>query len=155
MTSPSHHQDVYDTYFVAFCSARDRVHAYFKGIAPKLFGIKGDVPVAFEQMVDRLLIEVHDAHLAPLPNATLIAIADYLHQRAALHATRPEEPGYGYSNDPYEPLNPRLFADADSKEIAKLSDGQPHLVLAVLAVMQFSQMLPVLQKKGVKAVRLA
>jgi len=148
-----HHsdQDIYDTYFVAFCSARDRVHAYSKGTAANVFGIKGDVPVAFEQLVDRLVIELHDTHLAPLPNAMLIAIADHLHH----HATRPEEPGYGYSNDPYEPLNPRLFSDAESKEANKLSDGQPHLVLAVLAVMQFSLMLPVLQKKGVKALRLA
>lgn len=155
MTSPSHHQDIYDTYFVAFCSARDRVHTYSKGTAAKVFGIKGVVPVTFEQLVDRLVIEVNDAHLAPLPNATLIAIADYFHHRAVLHAKRPEEPGYGYSNDPYEPLNPRLFADAESKEAYKLSDGQPHLVLAVLAVMQFSLMLPVLQKKGLKALHRA
>ena len=154
----THHyddQDIFDTYFVAFCSARDRVHTYSKGTTKNVFGIKGDVPIAFEQLVDRLVIEVHDTHLAPLPNATLIAIADYLHHRAALHATRPEEPGYGYSHDPYEPLNPRLFADAESKEANKLSDGQPHLILAVLAVMQFSLMLPVLQKKGLKAIRLA
>ena len=155
MTSPSHHQDIYDTYFVAFCSARDRVHTYSKGTAANVFGIKGVIPIAFEQLVDRLVIDVHDIHLAPLPNATLIAIADYLHHRAVLHAKRPEEPGYGYSNDPYEPLNPRLFADADSREANKLSDGQPHLIIAVLAVIQFSLMLPVLQKKGVKAVRLA
>lgn len=152
-----HHsdQDIYDTYFVAFCSARDRVHAYFNGIAAQVFGIKGDVPIAFEQLMDRLVIEVHDAYLASVPNITLIAIADYLHHRATLYAKRPEEPGDGHSNDPYEPLNPRLFADAENKEAYKLSDGQPHLVLAVLAVMQFSLMLPVLQKKGVKALRLA
>jgi hypothetical protein len=155
MTSTSHHQDIYDTYFVAFCSARDRVHTYSNGIAPKVFGIKGEVPIAFERLLDLLIIEVHDAHLAPLPNTALTVIADYLHHRAVLHAKRPEEPGYGYSNDPYEPLNQRLLADAESKEANKLSDGQPHLILAVLAVMQFSQMLPVMQKKGLKALRLA